>query len=104
MAKNFNRYFLKLQRASNIALLVLIILFFISGYGMTRQIIDPVFAKILHEKILPIPFVFFLLLHIFFWAKRLFLRWIKDDKWVNVYLIILDLIIFILFIVYFAYE
>ncbi|MCD6270980.1 hypothetical protein J7J24_01325 [bacterium] len=104
MTKNFNWYLLKIQRISGVILLVLVILFFISGYGTTRQIIDPIFAKILHEKILPVPFVFFLLLHISFWLKRWLLRWIKDEKWVNIYLIILEVIIFILFVVYFAYE
>jgi len=104
MTKNFNWYLLKIQRISGVILLVLVILFFISGYGTTRQIIDPIFAKILHEKILPVPFVFFLLLHISFWLKRRLLRWIKDEKWVNIYLIILEVIIFILFVVYFAYE
>jgi len=104
MAKNFNWYLLKIQRISGIILLILIILFFVSGYGMTRQMIDSVLAKILHEKILPIPFVFFLLLHISFCLKRWLLRWIKDEKWLNIYLIILETIIFILFAVFFIYE
>ena len=40
MAKNFNWYLLKIQRISGIILLILIILFFVSGYGMTRQMIS----------------------------------------------------------------
>lgn len=105
MARNFNRFLIKTQKISGVILLVLVILYFISGYGITKGIIDPDVAKFLHERILPVPFVLFLLLHIAFWVKKLLLGLIKDERWVNGYLIILLSIIFILFVIYFIrYE
>ena len=40
-------------------LLFLILLFIITGYGATKNIMDPVLAKYIHTQLLPIPFFLF---------------------------------------------
>ena len=91
--KNINKILFKLSRWSGYILIVLMILYFISGYGMIKQIIDPVLAKILHEKWLPWPTVIFLLLHTLFRLRSFLIKKIKSEVWVNVYIVILYLII-----------
>jgi hypothetical protein len=100
MPKSFNWWLAKLQRTTGPIILILTFFFFLSGYGIERQIIDLSLAKLLHEKILPPLFVFFLLLHILFWLKKIFLKFIEDEKWVNLYVIILAGVLFLLFLIY----
>ena len=45
-------------------LLFLIFLFIITGYGMTKNVMDPVLAKYIHTRLLPIPFFVFLMVHV----------------------------------------
>lgn len=70
----------KLNKFSGWILLILIVLFIISGYGMTNQIIDPVFARYLHSQVLPIPFYIFLGLHLILPLKRLFQKFFQRRK------------------------
>lgn len=76
----------------------LLVIYFITGYGMTKAIIDPVFAKSLHEKWMPIPMVIACLLHIFIKVKFVLRKWIKDEIWLDIYMIILGLVIFTAFL------
>lgn len=96
----FNRFLIKLNRFSGWTLLVLIILFIISGYGMTKQIINPVTAKFLHDKLLPIPLFVFFLFHISFNARIAFRRWrvFKNEKAGDIYVLVVSLILFIFFL------
>jgi len=64
----------KLHQISGWVLLLLTILFFVSGYGMKKQIIPIDLAIKLHNKILPIPFLIFLILHCLFPIKNLLKR------------------------------
>lgn len=93
-----NKFLFKTANFSGYILALLMILYFISGYGETKRIIDPVFSKILHEKWLPIPTVLFFILHIFLHLKFRLRRWIGNEKWLNVYIIILSLVVFGLFL------
>jgi len=62
----------KLCRISGWILLGLTVLFFVSGYGLTKQIIPVGLAARLHNQILPIPFLIFLILHCLFPIRNLF--------------------------------
>jgi len=64
----------KLWQISGWVLLFLTILFFVSGYGMTKQIIPVNLAVKIHNQILPIPFLLFLILHCLFPGRNLFKR------------------------------
>ncbi len=63
-----------LNRISAWILFVVIILYIVTGFGMTRQIIDPVFARYLHTGILPYPLFIFFGLHMILCIKNLFQR------------------------------
>lgn len=63
-----------LNRISAWILFVVIILYIVTGFGMTKQIIDPVFARYLHTVILPYPLFIFFGLHMAFCIKNLFQR------------------------------
>jgi pyruvate formate lyase activating enzyme len=64
----------KLCQVSGWILFFLTILFFVSGYGMTKQIIPVNLAVKIHNQILPIPFLLFLILHCLFPGRNLFKR------------------------------
>lgn len=93
------KFLLKLNRFSAWILLILIILFIISGYGMTKQIIDPVFATQLHNNILPVFLFVFFVIHVAISSSYALRRWkiFKDSKSANIYAFVLGLILLILF-------
>jgi len=62
----FTKILFKLHRISGWVLLVLTILYLVSGYGLTKQIIPYSLAIKLHTQILEIPFLVFLILHCLF--------------------------------------
>ena len=96
---SFNAFLIKLNRFSGWALLVLMIAYFISGYGITKMIVDPVRAKYWHEVLLPIPTFIFFIIHIAISAKLSFIRWrLASQKWINFYVIFLSLIFLIFFL------
>jgi len=97
---DYNKFLIKLNRFSAWVLLVLIILFIISGYGMTKQIIDPVFATYLHDNILPIPLFIFFLLHVGISIRYALQRWklFKEKKTTDVYILIISLILLVFFL------
>lgn len=96
-----NKILFRASRWSGYILVFSMVSNFISGYGMTKGIIDPVLAQSLHEKWLPIPTVVFLILHILFPLRVALRKRIKDVAWVNIYLVVLSLIILI--IVFYLY-
>ena len=95
-----DKFLIKLSRFSAWILLILIILYIVSGYGITKGIIDPVFAKYLHDKLLAIPFFIFFVLHIAISSSYALRRWrvFKTSKTANIYALILGLIMLILFL------
>lgn len=95
------KFLVKLARWSGWALVPLMVLFFVSGYGATKGIIDPVLAKALHEKWLPLPTAIAFLLHTLIYSKFALQRKLKNERWVNIYIIILGLVIFGLFLYFY---
>lgn len=91
-----NKILFQLSRWSGYCLIAMMLLYFISGYGMTKNIIDPVFAKTLHEKWLPIPATIFILCHILFRFRSFLRKRIDDSNWVNIYLLVFGLVILII--------
>jgi len=93
------KFLVKLNRFSAWILLILIILFIVSGYGVTKQVINPVFAANLHNKLLPIPLFIFFLLHVGISIRYALRRWklFKNEKTANAYVLIISLIFLIFF-------
>ena len=99
MNENFQWWQVKIDRAAAWTLLATIILFFISGYGMTKGIIDERLASNLHSNILtPIGLIAFSI-HTFFAISLSLVRW---RKWNSASLASLVLI-YSGFIIIFAY-
>lgn len=96
----WDRFLIKLNRFSGWALLVLMIGYIISGYGMTKGIIDPVLAKYLHEKLLAIPLFIFFVVHVAVSVSFSLVRWrvFKTLKQAYIYAFILGLILLVLFL------
>lgn len=96
---NFNTFLIKIDRFSGWSLLVLMILYFISGYGMAKEIINPVTAKYLHEILLPIPMFIFFTIHIAVNMRLSFIRWhLASRQWINFYIILLSCFFLIFFL------
>ena len=94
------RLLIKLERFSAWALLVLVILYVVSGYGITKNIIDPVFSKYLHDKLLAVPFFIFFVLHVGIATRTALIRWkvFKTAEAGNIYIIVFSLILLGLFL------
>ncbi len=94
------KFLIKLNRFSAWVLLVLIILFIVSGYGITKRIIDPVFSKYLHDKLLPVPLFIFFLLHVGISIRYALRRWklFKSEKTGDIYILVIGLILLIFFL------
>src|SRR3989338_4293833 len=56
-------------------LAVFMLLFIITGLGITKNIMDPRLAKQLHENILPVPFYVLFLIHAFFPVRAKLIQW-----------------------------
>jgi predicted heme/steroid binding protein len=73
--RSSGRFMTKINRISAWVLLAAMLLYFISGYGMTRGIIDSAVATRLHVTILP-PFVIIsFVVHSFLSIRLAFIRW-----------------------------
>ena len=95
-----DKFLIKLERFSAWCLLVLIILYIVSGYGITKRIINPVFSKYLHDKLLAIPFFIFFVLHVGIATRYALMRWkvFETTKSANIYTLVFSLIFLILFL------
>ena len=65
----------KLSRAAAWIATATVIAFIVTGYGMTKRIIDPDVSKILHVEILPVPLFLSLLVHGGISARAGLRRW-----------------------------
>ena len=76
-------------------LLFLILLFIFTGYGMTRQVMDPVLAKYIHSQLLPIPLFVFFLIHALKSIYKQFKNWriFKNERVLNGYIYLLAFIV-----------
>lgn len=66
---------IKLSRYAAWVLFVTIVLYFVTGYGMTKGIIDRSFALLLHETILPILTISAFVIHTSISIKFALMRW-----------------------------
>ncbi len=71
------KYLRKFDRICAWSLIFIMVLFFVSGYGMTKGIISPQSAKLLHETLLPIPGTLAFAFHSAYGMRTAFKRW----KW-----------------------
>lgn len=100
--QKINKFLFKPMRYCGWALLFLMFLFFISGYGATKGVIDPIFSKTIHEVWLPIPTFLAFVIHSMINLKFFLLRKkFKDDIWLNIYIFVFGLIIFSLFLYFY---
>ena len=85
------KIFAAIDRHSRWILLAIMLLFIITGLGITKNIMDQRLAKQLHENILPIPFYVLLLLHVFYPLPANLVRWkaFKSETVAAVYVCIL---------------
>ena len=90
----------RIDRFSVWILLLIIFLFVITGYGMTKNIMDPVLAKYIHTQLLPIPFFVFFMVHVLKSVYRQFknLGLFKSERVLNSYVYLLGFIVTSLFI------
>jgi predicted heme/steroid binding protein len=81
----------KINRVSAWVLLAAMFLYFLSGYGMTKGIIDTRFSAWLHINILPWIVMIFFVIHIFFSIRLSFKRWRIWNKFTFILLLIVCL-------------
>jgi len=95
-----DKFLIKLERFSAWVLLVLVILYIVSGYGITKMIINPVFSRYLHDRLLAIPFFIFFVLHVGIATSYALRRWsvFKTAKSVNIYTFVFAILLLILFL------
>ncbi|MBC7074328.1 hypothetical protein H5T58_03060 [Candidatus Parcubacteria bacterium] len=94
-----NRILIKIDRICAFFLLLILILFIFSGYGMERGIFDFILSKKIHSLWLPIPFFFCFLFHSLVQIKFTLIRWgAKDDLFLNLILLFFFLVLLFLFL------
>lgn len=81
-------------------LFFLILLFIVTGYGMTKQIMDPALAKYIHSQLLPVPLFIFFMIHAIKSLYKKLKDWclFKSELWLNIYLYSLAFMVTGLFI------
>jgi len=67
-----NKVLYQISKYSGWVLLAFMVLYFFIGYGFLWGVIDPVLAKTIHEKLLPIPTIIAILGHISLKLKIIF--------------------------------
>lgn len=88
MNKKLNYYLVKIDRIAAWVLLVSILVYFVSGFGMTKGIIDVGLATKLHNNILPLVAITAFTVHTFYAIRLTFKRWkIWDNfgKWLLIF-------------------
>ena len=80
MEKNLSWWLVKSDRVAAWVLLATILLFFISGYGMTKGLIDTELAYSLHEDILPPVVLIAFSIHTFLAMRLALMRWRRWNK------------------------
>jgi succinate dehydrogenase hydrophobic anchor subunit len=89
---------IKLNRLSAWLLVVLMILYFFTGFDSLKNIWNPEFSRYLHNKILPLPTLILVAFHTLVGLKLYLLRHLLENKFINYLLQITGLIIFLIFI------
>ncbi|MFH1857836.1 MAG: hypothetical protein ABH845_02900 [Candidatus Omnitrophota bacterium] len=81
-------------------LLTIVLLFIVTGFGMTKHIIPPRLAREIHLDILPIPLFLLFLIHTFFPVRTQLLKWkiFKERKTADRFAYILFFTLLVLFL------
>ena len=81
-------------------LMVLVLSFVLTGYGMTKHIMDPVLAKYIHTHLLPLPLLIFFCIHVVKAVRNQFKKWkiFNDDRILDLYAYALVFIVTIILI------
>ena len=81
-------------------LMALILLFVLTGYGMTKHIMDPVLAKYIHTQLLPLPLLIFFCIHVVKGVRNQFKKWklFNDERILDIYAYTLTFIVTIILI------
>lgn len=78
--KNFEKFLTKVDRISAWILLVAFVLYMVSGYGLTRGLIDQSFSRALHVQYLPLIIIITFTLHVGLSLRLAFIRWQSWNK------------------------
>lgn len=78
------------------ALFLVVLAYIFTGYGITKNIMDPLLAKYLHARILPLPLFFFLIIHVIKPVRGYFRNWkiFQNEFALDVYIYSLALSVF----------
>ncbi len=97
---NWDSILTKTSRITAWIAILLVILFIITGYGMTKRIIDPDLAKYVHQKILPLPLFITLILHGGICARQSLRRWrvFRKQATSDLYVILLSGLLLLFFL------
>ena len=81
-------------------LMVLVLSFVMTGYGMTKHIMDPVLAKYIHTQLLPLPLLIFFGIHVVKAVRNQFKKWniFNDERVLDLYAYALVLVVTIILI------
>ncbi len=90
--KNLDLIFYKASKWSGYILGILVIVFFISGYGMTKGIMPRITATYIHNQLLPIPFIVLMLIHIIGFLRPRFKKYFNKNWMADLYIIIFSLL------------
>lgn len=99
MNKNFNWWLIKIDRFFAWILFFSMISYFITGYGMTKEIISSDLATKIHLEILPLIIIISFVIHTSLAIRIALIRW---RIW-NLFSKILLIVIYVLFLIYFVY-
>lgn len=93
-------WLMRLSRWSAWVALAMVALFVVTGYGMTKRVIDPDLGKYLHTKVLPIPLFVSLVLHSGLCARGALHRWhvFKGRLTADLYVLAAGLVLLALFL------
>jgi cytochrome b subunit of formate dehydrogenase len=93
------KWFAAVDRYCRWVLAVIMLLFIITGLGITKGLMDPRLAKQLHENILPIPFYILIVLHVFYSLPSQLVRWkvFESERAAGLYTLLLGSILLTLF-------
>lgn len=86
--KNLEKFLTKVDRISAWVLLVTFILYIISGYGLTRGLIDRSVSQGLHVQYLPLIIIIAFTLHVGLALRLAFVRWQAWNKFSKTVLIL----------------
>ncbi len=97
--QNIEKFLTKVDRISAWVLMAAFILYMVSGYGLTRGLIDISWAKILHIQWLPLIVIFSFTFHVGLALRLTMMRWQIWNKFSKA-ILILDCVLFLFFFGY----